>query len=559
MMAERVRDKGWGPSGGADPLDRRPRVEYQSGWNRSAVTAERAELPTDPERLRLLYDLACAFATRLNLDELITLVVEQCRTVFEAEGASVLLHDLETDELYFPFVVSRDPEAAAQLSRLRFPADRGIAGTVLQSGEPIRVDDGEADARVFRGADEQTGMTTRSMLCAPLTRRSGITIGVLQIVNHKGGAPFPAGDEDFLLALAGSVAVALDNARMYETMRASEEQLKTQVGSLRREVARHDGFADIVGTSPAMEEVFRLMESAASTPITVLIEGETGTGKELVARGIHTASARGDEAFVAVNCAALPETLLESELFGHRRGAFTGATQDRVGLFESARGGTIFLDEVGEMPASMQAKLLRVLQESEIVPVGGNRPRKIDVRVISATNRDLENEVAEQNFRDDLFYRLSTFPISLPALRERPEDIGPIAVRMVATVAKKYERKIDGLSPEALALLEQHAWPGNVRELQNEIERACALAKDGDPILPAHLSRKVTGQPARTATLARAKSTSLGSLRDARAEFEADFIRRTLATQDGNITHAARAMGLSRVALQKKMKDYGLR
>lgn len=530
----------------------------------------------DPERLRLLYELACAFATRLELDDLVTLVVEQCQGVFEAEGASVLLHDREANELYFPFVVSRDPEVAAQLARLRFPAEQGVAGTVLQTGEPIRVDDGETDERLYRGADEETGTTTRSMICAPLTTREG-PIGVIQIVNHRGGTPFPTDDEDFLATLAGSVAVAIENAQMYATLRESEERLKTEVGSLRRDLARQDRFTQIVGTSPAMADVFQLMESAAATPITVLIEGETGTGKELVAQGIHKASSRAANSFVAVNCAALPETLLESELFGHRRGAFTGASHDRTGLFESARGGTIFLDEVGEMPQPMQAKLLRVLQEGEIVPVGDNRPRKIDVRVISATNRDLHREVNDGNFREDLFYRLSTFPIRLPALRERREDIGPIASRMIESVAKKYDKRIEGLAPEALTLLEAHEWRGNVRELQNEIERASALVRSGDPILPAQLSAKLTGapQPAPPAPAARRAAPtapaaagasagthpagSLGSLREARAAFEADFIRRTLESEDGNITRAAKAMGLSRVALQKKMKDYSLR
>jgi transcriptional regulator with GAF, ATPase, and Fis domain len=295
----------------------------------------------------------------------------------------------------------------------------------------------------------------------------------------------------------------------------------------------------------------------------VLIEGETGTGKELVARGIHRAGQRADDPFIALNCAALPETLLESELFGHRRGAFTGATHDRPGLFEAADGGTVFLDEVGDMPAPMQAKLLRVLQEGEVTPVGDTRPRKVDVRVICATNRDLAAEVARRSFREDLYYRVGAFPIRLPPLRERRDDIPPLAQRFLACAAERHHKEIPGIDAAALALLGRFDWPGNVRELENEIERAVALAHDGEPIRPEHLSPKLGAATAETTpppdATAEAAAAPGGALRSARAAFEARYIADVLREQGGNVTRAARALGLSRVMLQKKMKDFGLR
>jgi transcriptional regulator with PAS, ATPase and Fis domain len=318
-----------------------------------------------------------------------------------------------------------------------------------------------------------------------------------------------------------------------------------------------------------MSEVFRLMESAAATPITVLIEGETGTGKELVARGIHRASARADAPFLAVNCAAVSETLLESELFGHRKGAFTGATQDHRGLFEAATGGTILLDEVGEMPLAMQAKLLRVLQQGEIIPVGDTRARKVDVRVISATNRDLSAEVAKQAFRQDLYYRLAVFPILLPPLRQRREDIPLLIDRLLKAVTKRHQTTVNGIDGGAVELLQRHDWPGNVRELENVLERAVALARAGETIGAPHLPASLRGRaadfpPAIAAAPLGAQPSATAPagnlpLRQARAEFEAQFIRQVLAEHGRNVSRTARALGLSRVMLQKKMKEYGLR
>jgi Nif-specific regulatory protein len=516
-----------------------------------------------PARLQLLYELGCAFAARHDLDELIPLVMTKCQEVLDAEGAAVLLLDAERRELYFPYLADRDAAVAERLRRLRFPADRGIAGAAVQSGRPIRVDDAAADPRFYAEVDRHSGLTTHATLVAPLASRLG-TVGVIQVVNRRGGGTFSEDDLAFLSALAGSVAVAIENALLYGQLRASAERLATEVGALRRDLARHDRFTEIIGTATAMHEVFRLMESAAASPIAVVIEGETGTGKELVARAIHRASARADTPFLAVNCAALSETLLESELFGHRRGAFTGAIQDRRGLFEAASGGTVFLDEVGEMPLPMQAKLLRVLQEGEVTPIGDNRPRPVDVRVISATNRDLTAEVAAQRFRQDLYYRLAAFPIRLPPLRSRREDVPLIADRLLLAANERHHKRIPGIEPAAMQLLMRHDWPGNVRELQNEIERAVALARDGEPIAPAHLSARVTGvepvaaPPAPEAPPPPAPDGE-SPLRRARAAFEASYIADMLRKQGGNVSRTARALGLSRVMLQKKMREYGLR
>jgi len=522
-------------------------------------------VPGGEARLRLLYELGCAFAARLELDDLLPLVVAKCREALGAEGTAVLLLDPERNELYFPYVAEEDPEVAERLVALRFPADRGVAGAVARSGQSVRVDDVAADPRFYGEIDRSSGLVTRSLIAAPLVAREG-TIGVIEVVNPRSGTVFADEDLQFLETLAASIAVAIENARLYAHIKASEEKLRVQVGVLRRDLARRDRFTEMIGSGPGMADVFRLMESASASPITVLIEGETGTGKELVARGIHRAGQRADGPFIALNCAALPETLMESELFGHRRGAFTGATHDRPGLFEAADGGTVFLDEVGDMPAPMQAKLLRVLQEGEVTPVGGTRPRKVDVRVICATNRDLAAEVARRSFREDLYYRVGAFPIRLPPLRERRDDIPPLAQRFLACAAERHRKEIPAIDASAFALLGQFDWPGNVRELENEIERAVALAHDREPIGPHHLSPKLgaatadAGSPPQaTAEAAAAPDRAGGALRSARAAFEARYIAEVLREQGGNVTRAARALGLSRVMLQKKMKDFGLR
>jgi transcriptional regulator with GAF, ATPase, and Fis domain len=526
----------------------------------------------DRGRLRLLYELGIGFLTRTDVAEIAEMVVGKCREVFDAEGAAVLLVDPVQGDLYFPWVAQTNPEVARRLRDARVPAGRGIAGAVLRTGRAMRVDDVGKQPEFYRAVDYETRFETRTMLAAPLVSAAG-PIGVVEVVNRHGG-PFDEEDLQFLEALSLSIAVAMDNARLYARLRDAEARLRDEVGVLRRDLASRSRFEEMVGFAPAMEEVFGLMESAASSPITVLIEGETGTGKELAARAIHRQSSRGQGPFVAVNCAALPETLLESELFGHRRGAFTGADRDRRGLFETASGGTVFLDEVGEMPLAMQAKLLRVLQESEVIPLGDSRPRRVDVRILSATNRNLRDEVGHHRFRDDLYYRLAAFPIRLPPLRERREDIPPLVDHFLGRAAVRHGKSIDAIDTAALDRLVRFDWPGNARELQNEIERAVALASSGERIAVRHLSDRVRGfaagatptaPPNRTEAPRAASDSSApavvdaGSLREAREAFEADFIRRMLDRHGGNVSQTARVLGLSRAMLHKKIRSLGLR
>ncbi|MCC6641228.1 MAG: sigma-54-dependent Fis family transcriptional regulator [Deltaproteobacteria bacterium] len=331
------------------------------------------------------------------------------------------------------------------------------------------------------------------------------------------------------------------------------ERLRRENELLRRDVQRVVGERPIVAASACMIEVLELLERAAEFKATVLLTGESGTGKEVLARAIHAQSPRRGEAFVGVNCAAIPESLLESELFGHARGAFTGADRARRGLFVEADGGTLFLDEIGELPPPLQAKLLRALQEEEVRPVGESKPRRVDVRVLAATARNLESEVRAGRFREDLFYRLDVLRVCVPPLRDRREDIPLLVDHFLARFATSLGKPVRELSDDALEKLVAYPWPGNVRELENVIERAVILAR-GERIGARDLPANVTA-PAREAP--RGGSPEF-SLREARRASETEAIERALAATGGNRTHAARLLGISHRALLYKLKEYGL-
>jgi two-component system response regulator AtoC len=328
------------------------------------------------------------------------------------------------------------------------------------------------------------------------------------------------------------------------------------------EVEARGGFHNLVGASPGMREAYRLLERAATLDITVLLGGETGTGKELAARAIHYHSARKARRFVPVNCGALPAELAESELFGHARGAFTGAAGAKTGLFEEAEGGTLFLDEIGELPLALQVKLNRALQEKEIRRVGEASPVRVDVRVIAATHRDLKAEVAAGRFREDLFYRLAVFPVRLPPLRERLEDLPPLAAHLLEKHARAARREVAGFEPEALARLAAHPWPGNVRELENAVERAVAVATG--PVvraadLPADLGVAPAGAAAAGEPPPRIDVPYREAVDEARDRTSREYLVALLTELHGNVTRAAERAGMERESLHRLLKRHGLR
>ena len=349
-----------------------------------------------------------------------------------------------------------------------------------------------------------------------------------------------------------------ENEKLYQELQKSHKNLERDYVQLQREITRREISTQIIGTSPAIQKIFDDIDRISSSDITVLINGETGTGKELIARAIHKSSPRKDKKFVVQDCGSIPDSLLESELFGHKKGAFTGAVSDKRGLLEIADGGTIFLDEIGETSPSMQVRLLRFLQEGEIRPVGCETIRKVEVRVISATHRNLLHEIERGTFRSDLYYRISTYPISVPPLRLRREDVPLIAAHFLTSYNKKNPSQHKRLSREAINLLLMYDFPGNVRELENEIERAATMATGSDLILPAHLSDRIKDARNNHSDLEESLLHKRGKLVEMVEELEKRAIDSSLNRHRGNKTKAAKELGVSRLGLRKKMTRYGL-
>jgi Nif-specific regulatory protein len=432
---------------------------------------------------------------------------------------------------------------------------RSVARRVVEGRAAVLAADAPREAL---GSESLLGANIRSTIGVPLWKGEEI-LGVLQVDNRDAPAMFDKRDVDALGVLARGASLAIANARLIQKLTIAEEQLRKENQFLRGRERTRQGELRIVGDSARMEQVLAQLGKVVDTRVTVLVEGETGTGKELFASAIHYRSQRRDKLFVAQNCAAFPENLLESELFGHKRGAFTGATEEKKGLFEVADGGTLFLDEVGEMPLSLQAKLLRVLQEGEVRPIGGSTTRKVNVRIVAATNRNLEKEVAEGRFREDLYYRLKVFPLRVPPLRERREDIPALAAHFLERYTREFGREIAGFTQAAIERLCAYDWPGNVRELENEVQRAVIQAEDESFIGPELLSQRVLGAVLEPTTEAAAEApTGSETLREIMDRFEKKILIQALAAHGNNKTSAAKTLGITREGLHKKLKGFGL-
>ena len=515
--------------------------------------------------MKTLWDISQSLYQYLNIDDLILHIIKKTKDVMKAEGVSVILHDDKKNEFVFCWAESDPNGLVTKLKEIRFPADKGIAGSVFKSGKAELVSNIDKDPRHYKEIDDSTGFKTSSMIAAPLQKKKK-AIGVLEVLNKKKGI-FNEEDLTFVTTLTPIIAMALDNARMYAELDEAYKELQvvekekdkllkhTQQENvlLRQELERHFSFDEIIGNSKVMLELFKLCEKVIDLDITVLVEGETGTGKELIARCIHYNGPRKNKPFVSQNCGGISETLLTSELFGHKRGSFTGAIADKKGLFEIADGGTIFLDEVGEMSPAMQTTLLRVLQDGEIRPLGADYHKKVNTRVISATNRNLEEEVSKGNFREDLLYRLNVFTIKVPPLRQRTGDIRLLANYFAGKYSQKIDKPVKGLSQEALHCLENYHFPGNVRELENEIERAVALAQNESVIESSHLSGKIVEKSATIGSELEMK----GTLKEMVETLEKSVLTRLLEKHGGNRTRIAKELGMSRYGLMKKMQRYG--
>ena len=497
-----------------------------------SISSQTFDRPT----LEALLAASAAINGTIDLPTVLQSIAESAANVLGAEASSVMLLDAARGKLVFKAVVGPGTES---LLDEEFDATLGIAGKVAQSGRPLLVRDTYKDPAFFAGIDEKSHFITRSLIAAPLLYRKQV-LGVVEVMNRRGGAEFTPTDLEVLQIFGNLAASSAAHAKAHE-------ELKNENRGLRESLPRNP----IIGSSPALKQVLALCERVAGTNATVLLLGETGTGKEVAARRIHERSPRREKPFIAINCAALPETLLESELFGHEAGAFTGASSTKLGRFELAQGGTLFLDEVGDISLSTQIKLLRVLQEREFARVGGIKTIACDVRILAATNRDLKKAIEAGDFREDLYYRLNVVPVHLPPLRERREDIVPLLDYHVARTATEFGWVKPQFTPEAIERLCAYRWPGNIRELRNVVERAVLLCDDGR-ITPAALPPEIAGGAA-------ASCVEVGEGGSALEGYEKAMIIRCLEEHEWNQTRAAAALNISRDNLRYRLRKYSIK
>ena len=517
-------------------------VAVDNALSHQAAQALQQQLEHERDRLKLLLDLNNSVVSTLDLRQLFRAISASVRRVMECDYASVLLPEQDGKHLR---VYARNFSEGGESwqEEIVVPAAGRPASKVLESGQPLVLD--SQGLNRYGPQLNLVSMGLKSTCFLPMVSRDRV-IGTLNLGRLREGA-FSQGDVEFLAQVANQIAIGVENALNYEQVTEAREKLTEERNYLNEQIRTEHDFEAIIGQSPALKRILKQAELVAPTGSTVLILGETGTGKEILARAIHDISPQRERTFVSVNCAAIPMGLLESELFGHEKGAFTGAIAQKIGRFELAHQGTLFLDEVGDIPLELQPKLLRVLQEKEFERLGSTRTLHVDTRLMAATSRDLAQMVENREFRGDLYYRLNIFPILLPPLRERPEDIPLLVAHFTDKYARRMDKRISRIPAETMDALKRYHWPGNVRELQNFIERATILTPGSTLQAPLSELRQASREVQR-------RSHTL-------AEIERDQIIRALRESQwvlGGPGGAAERLGLKRTTLFYKMRKLGI-
>ena len=477
---------------------------------------EAANTIADLDAYTKLYEFSDQLMHVRDLTELLDRLMDAVIQITNADKGFLILAEGETLDIKVARNLNREniADAISQLSD-------SIIAKVVKTRRPVIISDAMSDDE-FSGAKSVMHLKVSSVICTPLLDR-GRLLGLIYVGNDSIRDLFQDQTLRVLTIFAAQAALIVANALLLDELRVDNKRLHERLEAYR--------FGEIVGTSPPMQAVFRKVEKIAPTDISVLITGETGTGKELIAREVHNRSPRATKPFITINCGAIPENLLESELFGHVKGAFTGAVSNKQGKFQAADGGTLFLDEIGEMPIELQVKILRALQERVVFRVGDTRPESCDIRILAATNRDLEKEIHNGRFREDLYYRLNVVNVELPPLRVRGDDVLVIARYLLSRYSREYDAKVKGFSPNAAVAVRKHNWPGNIRELENRIKKAIVLC-ESTVIGPDDLG--LTGDVL----------PQILTLAEAKDKFQRDYINEVLALNNGNRTKTARDLGV---------------
>lgn len=499
------------------------------------------------EKLEAILTICRKMNSERDLGALLDLIAREATHLLECDRASIFLLDRDRDELWSKVALGSD-------EILRFDAHLGVAGAATQTGQTINVKDAYSDPRFYTAIDGQTGYHTRNVLAVAVRNQRGETIGAFEVLNKRLGSVFTSRDEETLEALASHAAIAIETAQLIGELRRSQDELVQQNVHLWREVENRYSAHGIIGTGQRIQQIVRLIERIRDSLVNVLITGESGTGKEQAAKALHFTSSRARRPFVALNCAALPEQLVESELFGIEKGVATGVNS-RVGHFQKADGGTLFLDEIGDLSLTAQAKILRVLQERVVERVGGRAAIPVDVRVLAATNKDLEAEIGKGTFREDLYYRIKVIHIHMPPLREIREEIPLLANHFL----KEYRREMNQgpmeFSAEVMRKLMSSPWPGNVRQLRNEVMRLASCSRTNiiseDDLMEGIPVREPAAQAA-------SGPVRLQPLKKAVEDIEHRMIEQALRETRNNQQQAAKLLGLSRQGLINKMKRYAI-